>query len=335
MMKRFGIILLFFIPTLVFSHPGGTDSSGCHTCRTNCSNWGLSYGQYHCHNNRGVPQPLAPIHSRWGSPSGTTYSAPEYEYRKTTPTCPLFASYDILSGGCKCNSGYVVSTDFLGGEKCVSGDSFCRDKYGLWSSYNSFTKECGCDYDYELYEGECQSMDDICEDQFGYNAEHSYGTQCVCKDGYKWNSVGTSCVYEEESSSLSTEELNALWELLNNDLNVKKCGIYSHKTADEKCSCDTGYEWVSFTDPKNLDCQFKVVRTNDSSSSDITSTVINSSAPQNWGKLKKGLTKDEVKVLLGVPTRKVSLSTRDMWFYGKKYRITFEKNILSYWRELH
>lgn len=38
------------MPTMVFAHPGRTDSSGCHTCRTNCASWGLSDGQYHCHN---------------------------------------------------------------------------------------------------------------------------------------------------------------------------------------------------------------------------------------------------------------------------------------------
>ena len=31
------------------AHPGRTNASGCHTCRTNCSKWGLSTGQYHCH----------------------------------------------------------------------------------------------------------------------------------------------------------------------------------------------------------------------------------------------------------------------------------------------
>lgn len=31
-------------------HPGGTDSSGCHTCRTNCTEkYGIPYGDYHCH----------------------------------------------------------------------------------------------------------------------------------------------------------------------------------------------------------------------------------------------------------------------------------------------
>lgn len=34
----------------VYAHPGRTDSSGCHYCRTNCAKWGLSEGEYHCHN---------------------------------------------------------------------------------------------------------------------------------------------------------------------------------------------------------------------------------------------------------------------------------------------
>lgn len=32
------------------AHSGRTDSAGCHTCYTNCEKYGLSYGQYHCHN---------------------------------------------------------------------------------------------------------------------------------------------------------------------------------------------------------------------------------------------------------------------------------------------
>jgi hypothetical protein len=34
----------------VSAHSGGTDSSGCHTCHTNCPSYGLNFGQYHCHN---------------------------------------------------------------------------------------------------------------------------------------------------------------------------------------------------------------------------------------------------------------------------------------------
>ncbi|MYI82137.1 MAG: YHYH domain-containing protein, partial [Chloroflexi bacterium] len=37
-------------PAFVEAHPGGTDGNGCHTCRTNCARWGISYGYYHRHN---------------------------------------------------------------------------------------------------------------------------------------------------------------------------------------------------------------------------------------------------------------------------------------------
>ena len=52
-MKKIFLIGLFasilFIPD-VYAHPGRTDSDGCHTCKTNCSKWGLEDGEYHCHN---------------------------------------------------------------------------------------------------------------------------------------------------------------------------------------------------------------------------------------------------------------------------------------------
>lgn len=44
------ILLLIILPITVFAHPGRTDSNGCHTCRKNCASWGLSSGEYHCHN---------------------------------------------------------------------------------------------------------------------------------------------------------------------------------------------------------------------------------------------------------------------------------------------
>ncbi len=64
-----------------FAHPGRTDSYGCHICRTNCHKWGLSYGEYHCHRSKGLPQPKRPIRSHKGNP-GTTEYWPEYEIPK-------------------------------------------------------------------------------------------------------------------------------------------------------------------------------------------------------------------------------------------------------------
>ena len=55
-MKKYGILILVVFISLfsikdVYAHPGRTDSSGCHYCRTNCAKWGLSNGEYHCHNS--------------------------------------------------------------------------------------------------------------------------------------------------------------------------------------------------------------------------------------------------------------------------------------------
>lgn len=49
----FILCLLLITPNEVSAHPGRTDANGCHYCRTNCEQWGLSYGEYHCHNGSG------------------------------------------------------------------------------------------------------------------------------------------------------------------------------------------------------------------------------------------------------------------------------------------
>ncbi|MDZ5472688.1 YHYH domain-containing protein [Bacillus sp. 31A1R] len=58
-------VLLLLVPMTVWGHPGNTDSSGGHTCRTNCGDWGLEYGEYHYHG---------------GYDSGDWYEDEEYDY---------------------------------------------------------------------------------------------------------------------------------------------------------------------------------------------------------------------------------------------------------------
>lgn len=45
------MILWMVSANTTFAHPGNTDSSGGHTCRTNCEDWGLNYGEYHYHDS--------------------------------------------------------------------------------------------------------------------------------------------------------------------------------------------------------------------------------------------------------------------------------------------
>lgn len=70
---------IFLLPWVLYAHPGGTDAYGCHTCRTNCPSWGLSTGEYHCHNAKSLPQPEEPIRSHYGD-YGTGYTEPAPDY---------------------------------------------------------------------------------------------------------------------------------------------------------------------------------------------------------------------------------------------------------------
>lgn len=67
-------------PAVVLAHPGRTDSSGGHTCRTNCPNWGLEFGEYHYHRAKALPQSKPPIKSKFGE-NGTGYTTPAPEYQ--------------------------------------------------------------------------------------------------------------------------------------------------------------------------------------------------------------------------------------------------------------
>jgi len=82
----FTFSLAVILPTTASAHPGRTDSSGCHTCRTNCPSWGLATGEYHCHRSKGLPQPLAPIRSI--KAEHITVPAPEYATPTSVPLKP-------------------------------------------------------------------------------------------------------------------------------------------------------------------------------------------------------------------------------------------------------
>ncbi len=55
----------------VSAHSGRTNSAGCHTCYTNCASYGLSDGEYHCHNG--------------GSTSSQIQTAPVIQQETTVP----------------------------------------------------------------------------------------------------------------------------------------------------------------------------------------------------------------------------------------------------------
>ena len=101
-MKKFTLIsciIFLLIAVLSYSHPGGTDKYGCHTCRTNCEEkWGIPYGFYHRHN------PIRPCFEETEtqpipSPSPTPSPAPTPSPPSPSPSpSPDIKVYRIIDG---------------------------------------------------------------------------------------------------------------------------------------------------------------------------------------------------------------------------------------------
>lgn len=76
------VFAFLFVVSQTHAHPGRTDSSDGHTCRSNCESWGLDYGEYHSHGGYEAPaiaeQNIKPTDEDW-------YAHPEYE-EYITPT---------------------------------------------------------------------------------------------------------------------------------------------------------------------------------------------------------------------------------------------------------
>lgn len=64
------IVAMLIMPNSVLAHPGRTDSSGCHKCNganTNCAQWGLYDGEYHCHSGNTYSNSRGEVFDKSGS----------------------------------------------------------------------------------------------------------------------------------------------------------------------------------------------------------------------------------------------------------------------------
>ncbi|GIP53009.1 copper amine oxidase N-terminal domain-containing protein [Paenibacillus vini] len=68
------LLLIFSSMSVISAHPGRTDSKGGHTCKTNCTKWGLEYGEYHYHNGKGSSSKDSSSKSSSSSSSSTKSS---------------------------------------------------------------------------------------------------------------------------------------------------------------------------------------------------------------------------------------------------------------------
>lgn len=138
-------------------------------------------------------------------------------------------AYDDGFGYCKCISGYVMDNNFMGNPYCVSGLTYCYDKYGLGSTYDYLSKSCECSSGYVwgtniLGKSECISGSQYCKDKYGYNSEYDrLSDKCECSYGYEM----TLKTFGEGLECVSC---------------FSKYGLHSsYNSLLDKCECDYGY----------------------------------------------------------------------------------------------
>lgn len=97
------------------------------------------------------------------------YSSPSYYYSNPSySSCPT-NSYANSTGSCTCFYGYIVDTDILGNQTCISGDTYCKNLYGYNAKYNSLDKTCECQYGYAFSGNKCVNINQICQRYFWFN----------------------------------------------------------------------------------------------------------------------------------------------------------------------
>lgn len=134
----------------------------------------------------------------------------------------FLASYDYLSGACKCMSGYGFKKGIFGDTSCVSLDTICSDSLGYGGKYNSLRDACECRYGYTLHNGACQLGSSFCSTSYGYNSTYN-SSQDTCECSYGYVLYNGTCQQGSTVCSL-------------------KYGYHSeYSSLANTCSCGTGY----------------------------------------------------------------------------------------------
>jgi hypothetical protein len=228
------------------------------------------------------------------------------------------------NGYCECSSGYVFQKNIFGDKKCVSRDTYCENKYGYGASYNSLDEVCKCGYgkvfQKKIFEDKLECVS--CYTKYGLHAEYNSSTKgCQCEDGYiakdKVYGDGQECVKieEEETKTNTTKDpvLDKICKSLYGDLSF-------WGTASKRCLCFNS----SITElvPCVLISDTKASTTNTTKSKNN----VMQSTDKSWEKIKRGMSKTEVKNILGYPLKTVKISDKELYFYDqkRKKRITFQ-----------
>ena len=138
-----GGFILATLSATANAHPGRTDSSGGHTCRTNCESYGLDYGEYHYHNGGGGSS--TPSYAAQGRVNGAEHASKSRETIISTSE----------------NTGY--SNGKLDGGKASSTVNYAAPDLPVSICNVQFTFDSGTPEDYKLgyhqaYKNSCTTI---------------------------------------------------------------------------------------------------------------------------------------------------------------------------------
>lgn len=123
-------LFIFLLPQTTVAHSGRTDSSGCHTCYTNCELYGLSYGEYHCQNSTNTNTNSYPS----TTPSATT-TLTSVELTKSCQDKHGQDSYYYENlKRCECLSGYAPDNNsYTLAFQCIEINEYCVAGLGQYA----------------------------------------------------------------------------------------------------------------------------------------------------------------------------------------------------------
>ncbi len=144
-----------------------------------------------------------------------------------------FYAIEISWGTCGCRSGYILWKTW-GMDYCISGTSYCYDKYWYDSVYDRVDNTCSCRKWYTMWKNSsgndyCVSSKKSCSDDYGNWAYEKISGECWCLFWFfaKDSSWKTTCV---AWSSYCSEKFG---------FNAK------YSSWSEQCSCQTWYEFAT------------------------------------------------------------------------------------------
>jgi Putative peptidoglycan binding domain len=240
MKKIVSILLIFISVTVAFADvyvKGYTKSNGTYVAPHYRSN-----PDGNPYNNWSYPGNTNPYTGVTAGGNSSTYLENYYNNLTTsyyntsgytsTPSCPLFASYDSISSSCKCMSGYVVGKDFLGKESCLSQLTSCQNQYGYGATYSYLNSKCECSSGYVVQNNKCVSATTYCSNTLGIMSTYnSFEKKCECMSNYKFD--GSNCVYNPKTTSTYTPS----------DIPEQSCPANASLGSDkENCYCNKGYK---------------------------------------------------------------------------------------------